>query len=109
MERKIRRVVEEHTPPEVVGHCVRWDVLGPCMECEYADVRHPSFFTDLIGWYIRGRFPCGWGKIDRDGRIQLAETVPEGDPAGPDPMTRGLSFPVLELRIKLPQGRLIIF
>lgn len=109
VERKIRRVVEEHALPEVVGHCVRWDVLGACMEGEYADVRQPSFFTDLMDWYIRGRFPCGWGKVNKDGQIRLAEMESEDDPAGPDPITRTLYFPLLEPPIRLPEGRLIIF
>jgi hypothetical protein len=109
LERKLRPVVEEHALPEVVGHCVRWDLLGACMEGEYADVRPPSFFTCLMGWYMRGRFPCGWGEVDLDGGIRIAETEPENDPAGPDPMTRALSFPLLEPRIESPEGRLIVF
>ena len=105
VEQKIGSVVMEHALPEVVGHCVCWDVLGACMESEYADLRKLGFFTGLMGWYMRGRFPCGWGEIDRDGKIRLAES--ESD--GPDPITRALNFPLLEPPIRLPEGRLIIF
>jgi hypothetical protein len=109
VERKIGPVVEEHALPGVVGRCVPWDVLGACMKSEYAEVRRPSFFTDLMGWYMRGRFPCGWGEGDRDGKIPLALTEPESDPYGPDRLTRALNFPFLEPPIRLPEGRLIIF
>jgi hypothetical protein len=84
VERKLGPVAEEHAPPEVVGHCVRWDILGACMESEYADVRSPGFSTDQAGWYMRGRFPCGWGAIDCDGEIHLVELEPEKDTDGPD-------------------------
>jgi len=70
VDRKIKPFVEEHSLPQVVGHCVRWDVLGACIESEYADLCSPGFFTGLMGWYMRGRFPCGWGEVDRDGAIR---------------------------------------
>ena len=109
VERTLGPVVEQHGLPQVVGHCVRWDILGASMEGEYADVRPPGFFTELMGWYVRGRFPCGWGEMDGDGRIRLVEMESECSPADPDPITRALNFPFLEPPIRLPEGRLIIF
>jgi hypothetical protein len=32
VERKINPTVKEHALPELVRHCVEWDVLGACME-----------------------------------------------------------------------------
>ena len=74
------------------------------MESEFADVRRPGFFTDLMGWYKRGRFPCGWGEVDQDGKIHLAEMESEGT----DPIFRAINFPLLEPPIRVPQGRLIL-
>jgi hypothetical protein len=105
VERKLERIIRDHALPEVVGHCVRWDVLGACMESEYADISPTAFFTDLMGWYKRGRFPCGWGEVDRSGKICLAEAEYDG----PDVITRSLNFPLLEPPIRLPEGKLIIF
>ena len=62
VDRKMEPVIRQHALPEVVGHCVCWDVLGACMESEYADICSPGFFTVLMGWYMKGRFPCGWGR-----------------------------------------------
>ena len=105
LERKIGPIVKDHALPEIVGHSVRWDVLGACMESEYADICPTAFFTDLMGWYKRGRFPCGWGGVDRSGKIRLAETEHDG----PVLVTRALNFPLLEPPITLPKGKLIIF
>jgi hypothetical protein len=107
--RKLGPVVEVYALPEVVEHCVLWDVLGACMEGEYGDVRPPGFFTGLMGWYMRGRFPCGWREADREGKLRPAETGPECGPADIDPIARALAFPLLEPPIRLPEGRLVIF
>ncbi len=105
VDRKIKPIVEEHGLPQVVDHCVRWDVLGACMENEFADLRKLGFFTYLMGWYMKGRFPCGWGEVDQEGKICLAKMEYDA----PDPITRALNFPLLEPPIRLPEARLIIF
>jgi hypothetical protein len=105
LERRIGPMVKVHDLPEIVGDCVRWDVLGACMESEYADICPTSFFTDMMVWYKRGRFPCGWGDVDRSGKIHLAELEPDG----PDLLFRALNFPLLEPPITLPEGKLIVF
>jgi hypothetical protein len=48
---------------------VNWDVLGACMELEFADVREPEFFVGLMSLYGAGHFPCGWGERDYQGVI----------------------------------------
>jgi hypothetical protein len=73
------------------------------------DVRGPGFFTDLMDWYKRVLFPCGWGKVDPDSMILLADMEPEGEADGPDPIIRALNFPLFEPPINLPRGNLIIF
>lgn len=37
--------------------CVQWDILAACMEHVY---KRPQFFTELLGVYSAGHFPCGW-------------------------------------------------
>ena len=106
--RQVRPVAEQLGLPEEVVHCVRWDVLGACMESEYADIRPPGFFTSLMDWYTGGRFPCGWGTVDTDGKVRLAE-MEQDNLGGPDYLTRSLNFPLLEPPINLPEGRLVVF
>jgi hypothetical protein len=58
--RKIATVVREHALPEIFTIRVNHDILGFCMEAEYADVCPPGFFTSIGYWYVNGHFPCGW-------------------------------------------------
>ncbi len=45
----------------VFYHQVRWDLLGICMETEYADIFPPLFNVPVLApWYQAGHFPCGW-------------------------------------------------
>jgi len=39
---------------------VQWEILGVCMEAEYADVYPPGFYASQAYWYVKGHFPCGW-------------------------------------------------
>jgi hypothetical protein len=45
---------------------VSWDLSGLCLESEYSEFTEPGFFHDLMYWYKKGRFPCGW-KIEYPG------------------------------------------
>ena len=58
--RKIEGVERASGWPKVVKDIVQWDVLGACMEAEYADVYPPGFYASLSYWYVKGHFPCGW-------------------------------------------------
>ncbi|MCS6863484.1 MAG: hypothetical protein RMJ56_00245 [Gemmataceae bacterium] len=60
VRRKIEAVVREHNLPKVFEDIVQWDILGVCMEAEYADVYPPGFYASQAYWYVRGHFPCGW-------------------------------------------------
>jgi hypothetical protein len=42
VRRKIEAVVREHRLPQVFEDTVQWDILGVCMEAEYADVFPPA-------------------------------------------------------------------
>jgi len=47
--------------PELFVHQVDWDILGICMEAEYADIYPPLFYANILApWYRTGHFPCGW-------------------------------------------------
>jgi hypothetical protein len=58
---------------------VNWDVLGACMELEFADVREPAFFSGLMRVYLSGHFPCGWGERDADGVIHQYGPIEKTD------------------------------
>ena len=60
VRRKIEAVVREHDLPQVFENMVQWDILGACMEAEYADVYQPGYYASQAYWYVKGHFPCGW-------------------------------------------------
>lgn len=60
VQRKIRTVVLEQGLPRVFEDTVQWDILGVCMEAEYADVYQPGFYASQAYWCVKGHFPCGW-------------------------------------------------
>ena len=52
--------MRENNLPKVFEDTVQWDILGVCMEAEYADIFQPGFYASQAYWYINGHFPCGW-------------------------------------------------
>jgi hypothetical protein len=60
VQSKIEAVVKQHELPKVFEDTVQWDILGVCMEAEFADVYPPGFYASQGYWYIKGHFPCGW-------------------------------------------------
>src|ERR1700736_230171 len=60
VRRKIEPVVRENSLPNVFEDMVQWDIMGVCMEAEYADVYPPGFYGSQAYWYVKGHFPCGW-------------------------------------------------
>jgi hypothetical protein len=60
VRRKIEAVVREHGLPKVFEDLVQWDMMGVCMEAEYADVYPPGYYGSQAYWYVKGHFPCGW-------------------------------------------------
>jgi hypothetical protein len=70
VRRKIEPVVIEHKLPKDFEGVVQWDILGVCMEAEYADVYPPGFYASQAYWYVKGHFPCGWeGKFPKEGKL----------------------------------------
>jgi hypothetical protein len=69
IERKIETVVRENNLPRVFRATVRWDILGVCMESEYADVVPPGYYASQAYWYVKGHFPCGWQGNFPDGML----------------------------------------
>ena len=67
--RKIAAVVRENNLPEIFSIQVNYDMLGVCMEVEYADGCVPGLFTSLGHWYLNGHFPCGWWGMFPAGRL----------------------------------------
>jgi hypothetical protein len=93
---------------------VQWDLLGACLELEYADVREPGYFCGLMAWYLGGRFPCGWGERDESGQLRLYGAVDESDydPNEPDWLKSVLAYQdhVFRPKVRLPRvGKLLVY
>jgi hypothetical protein len=71
VRRKITSVSVEHKLPESFEHCVRWDILGACMETEYSDLRPAGFYTEMAAVYLKGHFPCGWDGLYPSGHFLI--------------------------------------
>jgi len=69
VRRKIEAVVRENNLPKVFEDTVQWDILGVCMEAEYADVYPPGYYASQAYWYVKGHFPCGWEGDFPNGKI----------------------------------------
>jgi hypothetical protein len=69
VESKARDLQQRHSLPQVFVDCVRWDVLGLCLESEFAEVYPPGFFASQGYWYVKGHFPCGWRGPFPKGRL----------------------------------------
>jgi hypothetical protein len=69
VRRKIERVVQENNLHVVFENTVQWDILGVCMEAEYADVFKPGYYASQAYWYVKGHFPCGWQGDFPNGRL----------------------------------------
>jgi hypothetical protein len=100
--------------PTQVRNSVQWDILGACMELEYADVREPAFFCGLMTWYLAGRFPCGWGERGDDGEVFLHGPMDKNDydPNEPDWLKLILSSQerLFQPKVSLPKtGKLLVY
>jgi len=60
VQKKLEAVVNKYSLPKVFEDTVQWDILGVCLEAEYADIYPPSFYASQAYWYVKGHFPCGW-------------------------------------------------
>ena len=61
IEEPVRRYSEKRRLPARFKNCVAWDLTLSCQELEFSDVCRPIFFLDnVLPWYRRGHFPCGW-------------------------------------------------
>jgi len=69
VRRKIEAVVRVNDLPKVFEDTVHWDILGVCMEAEYADVYPPGYYASQAYWYVKGHFPCGWEGDFPNGKI----------------------------------------
>ncbi len=67
--RKIAAVTQQNELPEIFGIQVNYDIMGLCMEAEYADVCPRGFFTSIGHWYLNGHFPCGWWGAFPQGKL----------------------------------------
>jgi hypothetical protein len=62
----------KHSLGDKLWSSTRWDILGACMECEYADIVPAKFYGNLAQVYLAGHFPCGWsGGLYPDGQLEI--------------------------------------
>lgn len=71
VERKTEQIIKKNKLPKVFNDCVQWDILGVCMEAEYADIYPPGFYASQAFWYVNGRFPCGWSGEFPQGKLVI--------------------------------------
>lgn len=69
VRQKIEVVARKNNLPQVFENLVQWDILGVCLEAEYADVYPPSFYASQAYWYVNGHFPCGWKGEFPEGKL----------------------------------------
>ena len=82
LKKKLSTIAEllgTETNYKKIWKSIRCDIRGACMELEFSDIREPGFFCGLMEWYFAGRFPCGWGEPDVDGKTVLLGPVDEGE------------------------------
>ena len=69
VKRKTEKIIQAFNLPNVFLNTVDWDILGVCLEAEYADIFPPGFFASQAYWYVNGRFPCGWSGNFPNGKL----------------------------------------
>lgn len=69
LRKKAEPISREQNLPKAFEGSVEWDILGACLELEYADICPPLFFGNLAQWYLKGHFPCGWLGNFPDGKL----------------------------------------
>jgi hypothetical protein len=71
-EASCRAYAAKHGLGEELWSSTRWDILGACMECEYADIVPATFYGNLAKVYLAGHFPCGWsGGLYPAGQLEI--------------------------------------
>lgn len=71
-EARCTEFAAKHELGEGLWSATRWDILGACMECEYADVVPATFYGTLMSVYLAGHFPCGWrGGLYPAGQLEI--------------------------------------
>jgi hypothetical protein len=75
LEPAIRRLTTKKGEPilrkyklsEDIAGAVYRDILGMCMETEYAEIQAPGHHANVAFWYLNGHFPCGCQGVKWDG------------------------------------------
>ncbi|MBV1830229.1 hypothetical protein HNW77_04570 [Komagataeibacter sp. AV436] len=71
VKKKTKEVVQNNNLPESFIRRVNFNIVGLCMECEYADLYPPGFSAGLAYWYMDGHFPCGWDGDFPEGKLKI--------------------------------------
>ena len=64
IQKKLSEAVMRGYMPSEPGNAFRnaleWDILILCMAREYSDIFRTKYHEMVEGFYLAGRFPCGW-------------------------------------------------
>jgi hypothetical protein len=60
VERKIAAAHLAHTIAKTISGTVHWDMAHILLALHFQDSYRSAYYDDLLGWYLRGHFPCGW-------------------------------------------------
>ncbi len=55
--------------PKVFLDTVEWDILTALLEEQYSQYVPRYFYTDMLQWYLKGYFPCGYDGDYPNGRF----------------------------------------
>jgi len=58
--RKLDPIVRQRGLAHELVEAVRQDIRSYLLECEFADIVPPGFYSAFAYFYAAGHFPCGW-------------------------------------------------
>lgn len=66
---RIEAIQDAYDLPKVFRDTVEWDILTALLEEQYSQYVPRYFYTDMLQWYLRGHFPCGYDGDYPNGRF----------------------------------------
>ena len=69
VQERATQISREYDFPKGFSDSVQWCVLHACLEEEFRGKIEGHFNTDLISWYLKGHYPCGWDGKYPAGRL----------------------------------------
>ena len=57
---KIAAAELPHAIATAISGTVHWDMVHIFLALHFQENYHSDYYESLLGWYLGGRFPCGW-------------------------------------------------